>query len=85
MMLSCEEISRLVSDSMDRKLPLAQRFAVWIHLIMCKFCSRYRKQLADIREIARKSSDLRQSAIKLPPEIRDRIKRNLQNSLKDLH
>ncbi len=52
-MLSCKEASALVSSGMDRKLPLMQRIGLWLHLIMCKHCRHYRKQLRIIRDIAR--------------------------------
>lgn len=51
-MLSCKEVTSIVSQSLDRKLPLRQFMAVRIHLMMCKFCSRYRKQLLFLRGVA---------------------------------
>lgn len=44
-MLSCRETTQLISDSMQRRLPLRQRLAVAVHLLMCRFCLRYRKQI----------------------------------------
>ncbi len=52
-MLSCKEISHLVSESLDRKLPFHQRLQVRLHLLMCQFCSRFRKQLLFLRDAAR--------------------------------
>jgi len=52
-MLSCKEVTRLVSEGMDRRLSLGRRIAVRIHLVMCKFCSRYRRQILLMREVAR--------------------------------
>jgi transposase len=44
-MSNCHEGTHLVAQSLDRKLPLYQRMGVRFHLFMCKFCSRYRKQM----------------------------------------
>ena len=50
-MFNCGEVTRLVSESLDRKLPFYQRMGIRAHLLMCKFCSRYRKQLLLIQEV----------------------------------
>ncbi|MDJ0874786.1 MAG: zf-HC2 domain-containing protein [Desulfobacterales bacterium] len=53
MMPKCREASRLVSASMDRKLPLFQRVVLRLHLRMCKYCHRFEQQLLKIRQISR--------------------------------
>jgi len=76
-MFNCKEITRMVSESMDRNLPVHQRMGIRIHLLMCKFCSRYRRQLFFIRETLRLHTDQIedvQPSVTLPPETRDRIK-----------
>ena len=52
-MLSCKEVTRLISESLDRELSLGQRIGLRMHLLMCKFCSRYKKQLQFIRDAIR--------------------------------
>jgi hypothetical protein len=49
-MFNCKEVTRRVSDSMDRRLPLLERMAIRIHLMMCRYCTRYKKQLAIMRQ-----------------------------------
>jgi hypothetical protein len=51
-MPSCKDVSRLVSESMDRELPFRQRFSMRLHLLMCSHCSRFRRQLAFLRDAA---------------------------------
>lgn len=41
----------LVSESLDRRLPFGERLAVRLHLMMCRLCSRYRKQLLALRDV----------------------------------
>lgn len=49
----CQDVTRAVSDSMDRP----QGFRTWIdvrlHLLICEVCSRYESQLKFIRRLLR--------------------------------
>jgi len=82
LMLSCKDVTKLVSESMDRSLPLGKRIGVRLHLLICRFCERYRRQLLLLREAARHlalagetpGEPLPES---LSPEARDRIRRAL--------
>lgn len=53
-MLSCKDVTRLLSESMDHSLPLGKRIGVRLHLLICKFCARYERQLLLIRETVRR-------------------------------
>jgi hypothetical protein len=53
-MLSCKDVTKLLSESMDHSLPLGKRIGVRLHLIICKWCARYERQLLLIRETARR-------------------------------
>ena len=37
---------------MDASLPLYQRMAVWMHLLMCRYCVRFRRQLIILRKMS---------------------------------
>lgn len=50
-MLTCKDIARLVSDDLDRKLPLRQKMRVRLHLMMCGACSTYRRQVAQLHQL----------------------------------
>jgi hypothetical protein len=83
-MLSCEEVSRLVSESMDRRLPFRQRFATRLHLLMCSLCSQFGRQLQFLRDAAHSFGEAgEEGAIsanaRLSPEARARIKEALQH------
>lgn len=52
-MLSCKEITHLLSEEQDRKLTFNQRFKLMTHLAMCVGCSRYKKQINFIRQACR--------------------------------
>lgn len=83
-MFSCKEVSQRISESMDRGLTLHHRMFIRIHIMMCKYCYRFRKQLFFIRELGRFSQSLGEaagSALTLSDEAREKIK----NSLKAAH
>ncbi len=44
-MLTCKQIIDLASNSLDTALPWRIRWQMKLHLLMCKTCSRYFKQL----------------------------------------
>ena len=53
-MKTCKEVHRLVIEGQDRKLPLSQRIAVRVHLMMCGACRRFEAQMAFLREALRR-------------------------------
>jgi hypothetical protein len=78
--LTCDESTRLVSESLDRSLRPAERWAVRLHAISCRSCRRYRKQLAFLRSaIARLGRGDTEAAasISLDPDAKERIRRAL--------
>src|SRR5277367_4753307 len=48
----CREVVRLLSQSMEVKLPLAIRIKIRIHYLICVWCYRYGEQLRALRKIA---------------------------------
>ena len=56
-MFNCRKVTQMVSESMDRRLPLHQRAMIKFHLLMCKYCARFEKQLRIMREICRQQPD----------------------------
>ncbi len=84
-MLSCKDVTRLISESMDHSLPLGKRIGVWLHLLICKFCARYERQLLLIRETVRQLVATEEepggpSGETLPEEAKVRIRQAIRNS-----
>ncbi len=46
----CRDITRLLSESTDRKLSLRQRLSIRLHYTTCECCERYGKQLQLLRK-----------------------------------
>ena len=52
--LTCKEATRLISQAQDRKLTLAQRAALRLHLSLCEACTRFGAHLNTLRSAMRK-------------------------------
>lgn len=77
-MLTCKEVSKLVSESLDRQLPAHQRIAVRLHLMMCSLCRAYEKQTLQLKSILRTYA--RRSPLEhLSEEASQRIKKAIKN------
>ena len=48
-MLSCKEVTRLLSQAQDRPLTLGERVKLGLHLLACTACTRFSRQLAFMR------------------------------------
>lgn len=55
-MLHCDKVSKFVSESMDRDLSFTQRMGVRVHLLMCRHCARFARQLEHMRSAIRQES-----------------------------
>ena len=76
---NCKAASRLQSEALDRKLPLRQRFGLRAHLLLCKWCRRYGKQITFLRDTAHEHPDKMAEPVpqRLSDEARERIKHRL--------
>lgn len=81
-MLSCKETSRLLSESLDRPLPLRTRITLRWHLSMCRLCTRYYRQLRFLRRVMGTLPDHVDQAAPddcLSQEAKERIKEHLES------
>lgn len=81
-MPTCQEMTRLLSDAMDRSLPFHLRIRMQVHLGMCTLCQRYQRQLKLIRGMLRHQGDQLNTAWNLrepslSPEAKQRLRRAL--------
>jgi hypothetical protein len=53
MMLSCKEVSHLVSEGLDRRLGWWERARLRLHLAICDGCANFRKQTDFLRRAVR--------------------------------
>ncbi|MDD2686067.1 MAG: hypothetical protein PHY62_07905 [Gallionella sp.] len=52
-MLDCKQNTELLSQSYERPVTLGERIAMRMHLLMCRGCRNFEKQLVFIRKAAR--------------------------------
>jgi hypothetical protein len=58
-MLTCKEVTHLLSEGQDRKLTVAERARLEMHLLMCDGCSNFRRQMDFLRKACRRYLDAR--------------------------
>ena len=83
-MPSCKDISALISQGMDRNLPLQKRISIRLHVSMCGLCRRYEKQLHLIREGVSHYADPEVNAVEksLSPAAKEKLEKALEDSTK---
>lgn len=70
---SCRDVSRIVSTDGMEHAAKNQRLMVHLHLLMCRYCRRYWKQIRTIGEAARQQFGTRSE----DEEVVDRIRRKI--------
>jgi len=86
-MLSCQQVSRLLSERQERRLNLRERTGLQLHLMMCGKCRRFAHQIDWIQRIlgrARNDEQDQQCTVDraMPDAARERIHLALQQRLK---
>lgn len=88
-MLNCKDMTKVISDSLDRKISLRQRLELWMHITMCGLCRRFRSNTLAIRKKVRETSAQPSDKVvasepkdaSLPPAARKRIAAAIQKQL----
>lgn len=73
---NCKETSVLVTQSLDRGLTFQDRFAMRMHVLICRNCARFMKQMHLIREWLRIENEAEQPG--LTDKARERIASKLR-------
>jgi predicted anti-sigma-YlaC factor YlaD len=78
-MMTCKQVSEIVSQSLDRQLTWPERLRLRMHLLVCSACTRFQRQMHWLRTAtARAATTDRDAGPGLPAAARDRIGRRLQ-------
>ena len=78
----CREVVRILSQSMDSKLPLSMQIKLRLHYLICAWCQRYEKHLHELRKFASSVPDHTEafSEDTLSPTVKERIKEALREA-----
>jgi len=78
-MLNCKNASKLVSESLDRKLSFFERWQLKFHLLICDACNGFNAQLHQLRAMLNKMrlQTEEDGSITLSAEAKDRIKEKI--------
>jgi hypothetical protein len=80
---TCKDMTRLLSDAMDRPLPLGTRVRMRLHFLICKWCERYKSQLVFLRQALRRHPDkLEGESAPAPPALSSETKDRLKEALR---
>ena len=83
-MLNCRHVTRLISQSMDAKLPWYLRAATRIHLLYCVWCRRYAAQVRFLSRAGKvMAAEDCQGAQGLSPEAKEKMRARLQSAIKE--
>jgi hypothetical protein len=74
-MLTCKQASKLISQSLDRPLSLSSRIKLRFHLFICDACTRFNKQLGQLRMAVHRmrQNTENDNSIELPSDAKARI------------
>jgi len=53
-MLSCKEVTHLVSQGLDRRLSAGERLRMRLHFLICRGCTRFQQQMQFLRVAVRR-------------------------------
>ena len=85
-MMSCKDVSAMVSRSMEENLSFRERMKVRIHLLFCDACSRFERQARfmdrAMKEYCGRMPDREGEGKKLPEDVRERIRVALREGKK---
>ncbi|OGL46657.1 MAG: hypothetical protein A2161_01935 [Candidatus Schekmanbacteria bacterium RBG_13_48_7] len=82
-MKSCKESIKLISESMDEKLPILQFILLRFHLLMCDLCSQYKKQMMFIRNTVQFYIRMTESSDIISHQLSQAARERIINTLKN--
>lgn len=84
-MLSCREMTKLISDSLESKLSIRQRMELWFHIMMCGMCRRFRANIIELRKRLRGSKarleQIEEITTPLPQATKSRLEAAIKQQL----
>ena len=73
----------MVSESMDRKIPIHHRILMTAHLFMCRYCNRFKKQLLILKNAAG-FEDIHEDDLSCSPSLSKETRTRIKRAMRDL-
>ena len=77
----CDEASRLLSKSQDVPLSRVERWAVYLHLVSCRICRKYKRQLKLMRDLMANLADPQSYEAPSPPLLNEKQRQRLKQRI----
>ena len=81
MMISCDKATYLISKGEEEKLSCTEKFHLQAHLMGCKFCRRYKKEIKYMSQAIDKFKDSTIISSKLSMDKKKDIQENLNKEM----
>jgi len=87
--LTCDQAAELMSHSQEKPLNRLEQWALSFHLLICRLCRKYNRQLKLMRSIFTKMADSKTYEDVVPPlldpeqskELQDRLSKKIRENL----
>lgn len=85
-MISCEQLTRLTSESLERDISFKEKMNMKLHIMFCQWCRRYEKQITFINRaihnyIRQSNQSDKECHCRLSDKSRDSIRSKIKNNL----
>lgn len=80
---ACEDISRLASEKLERRLNFLERLRLRLHFLMCSACRHYDTHITVLHNILKNKQKNSLEAARLPDKKREEIKEALKQTSAD--
>jgi hypothetical protein len=75
-------MTKLISDSLERRISVRQRVELSLHIMMCSLCRRFRTNIIELRKRVRGSKALLDQADAVPAAMPPATKARLEEAIK---
>ena len=82
--MRCEQHAVLLSRQADEPLRTGQAWGLWLHLRICKGCSRWKRHIGQLRSMLRAMDAEETVSPAMPVDTRERIARSLGAASQDM-
>lgn len=85
-MLTCKQVVELITQSVDRPLRWRERLGLWLHVLMCRYCFRFKIHIKWLHYFCKNETKAIENELyeehSLSPEARKRIAEKISEHLK---